>query len=176
MRAELKRLHATYGITTVYVTHDQEEAMALSDRIAVLDGGRVQQCDTPLRVYDDPHNLFVAGFIGSPPINVLAAVWRDGAAHPAPPGTAPESVIAIRPADIRVQAAADGPRLEAEVSLCEPTGSDLWVIGRWHGQPIVGRAAPGEAFTPGAKAHFAFAPERLYRFNRVSGARVRVER
>ncbi|MBI2290172.1 MAG: ABC transporter ATP-binding protein [Betaproteobacteria bacterium] len=69
MREELKRLHEAYRVTTIYVTHDQEEAMALSQRIAVLSAGRVQQCATPQQVYADPANLFVAQFVGSPPIN-----------------------------------------------------------------------------------------------------------
>jgi multiple sugar transport system ATP-binding protein len=72
-REELKRIHRLFGITTVYVTHDQEEAMALSDRIAVLDRGQIQQCDSPERIYTGPATLFVAQFVGSPPMNLIGA-------------------------------------------------------------------------------------------------------
>src|SRR5436305_181449 len=78
MRSELKRLHATLGITTIYVTHDQVEAMTLGDRMAVLSEGRMQQLGTPQDIYDRPANMFVAGFIGSPPMNLLRATARDG--------------------------------------------------------------------------------------------------
>ncbi len=78
MRAELKRLHARLGITTIYVTHDQVEAMTLGHRIAVLSEGRLQQLGTPQEVYDSPCNLFVAGFIGSPPMNLLRGRARGG--------------------------------------------------------------------------------------------------
>src|SRR6059036_41457 len=78
MRAELKRLHTRLGITTIYVTHDQVEAMTLGDRIAVMSAGRPQQIGAPQDVYDRPANLFVAGFIGSPPMNLLQGVVRDG--------------------------------------------------------------------------------------------------
>ena len=78
MRAELKRLHARLGITTVYVTHDQVEAMTLGDRIAVMSEGRLQQLGPPQEVYDSPSNVFVAGFIGSPPMNLLRGRARGG--------------------------------------------------------------------------------------------------
>ena len=78
MRAELKRLHQRFGVTTIYVTHDQVEAMTLGDRIAVMTGGRLQQLGPPQDVYDHPANVFVAGFIGSPPMNLFAADVRDG--------------------------------------------------------------------------------------------------
>ena len=78
MRAELKRLHQRLGITTIYVTHDQVEAMTLGDRIAVMSAGRLQQIGAPQEVYDHPANVFVAGFIGSPPMNLLPGPSRDG--------------------------------------------------------------------------------------------------
>jgi multiple sugar transport system ATP-binding protein len=73
MRAELSRMHQRLAVTTIYVTHDQIEAMTLGQRVAVMRDGRIQQCDTPRRLYDHPCNVFVATFIGSPPMNVLAA-------------------------------------------------------------------------------------------------------
>src|SRR5690606_2007030 len=96
-RAELKRLHARFGITTIYVTHDQEEAMALSDRMALLERGRIAQCGPPLELYRDPASLYVASFIGSPPINVLAAEGL-GDAVALPRGVPPRAVLAaMRP-------------------------------------------------------------------------------
>src|SRR5438034_7422948 len=81
MRAELKRIHQRLGITTIYVTHDQVEAMTLGDRIVVMSNGRVQQIGPPQEVYSAPRNLFVAGFIGSPPMNLLRGRTADGRIH-----------------------------------------------------------------------------------------------
>ena len=178
MREELKRLHEAYRVTTIYVTHDQEEAMALSQRIAVLSAGRVQQCATPQQVYADPANLFVAQFVGSPPINVIGGdAVRDV------PGAAPllakhanePLLLGVRPADVEVYPEPRAGTLAAEVTLIEPTGSDLWVVGRWRGQRIKGRAAPGARIERGATAHFNVPPERVYCFAAGTGGRVRVD-
>jgi len=160
MREELKRLHEAHGVTTVYVTHDQEEAMALSQRVAVLNAGRIEQCGTPQDVYADPANLFVAQFLGSPPLNVLE-------------GESPEVVLGVRPADVVVHAAPREGALAARVTLLEPTGSDLWVSADWRGSRIKGRAAPGAAPGRGATAYFEAPPERVYAFERATGARLR---
>ena len=111
MRFELRRLHELHGTTTVYVTHDQVEAMTLADRMAVMDSGRLQQVDTPLEVYRNPANAFVAGFIGSPPMNLLQGVAVNGRfsvgdteftlpAHLR--GCSGEGHLGIRPEDIEV--------------------------------------------------------------------------
>lgn len=173
MRAELKRLHAEYCITTIYVTHDQEEAMVLSDRVAVLNAGRIVQCGPPLEIYEDPADLFVANFIGSPPINVLDA--RDFPKLPLPVGLSPNDVlVGLRPADIRVSSVAHAEALAAEVQLLEPTGDALWVVGRLggNGQQIMGRAL-AEPPMPGHTGYFAYAPDALFLFERESGRRVR---
>jgi multiple sugar transport system ATP-binding protein len=81
MRAEIKRLHIAQSATTVYVTHDQIEAMAMGDRIVVMSNAEIQQIGTPVEVYHDPANLFVAGFIGSPGMNLVSGAYRDGAVH-----------------------------------------------------------------------------------------------
>jgi len=175
MRAELKRLHGEYRITTVYVTHDQEEALALSGRIAVLDRGRIQQCGTPEDVYADPANLFVAGFIGSPPMNMV-----DAALLMTVPGLRPavatvgarRTVAGVRPSEIGVEARCDGPGLPAEVLLLEPTGSDLWVTGCWQDQRIKGRAAPGQVIVQGATACFKISPEKIFLFDQATGNRI----
>ncbi len=159
MREEFQRLHAAHGITTLYVTHDQEEAMALSRRVAVLEAGRIAQCGPPQDVYADPASLFVAQFLGSPPLNVLA-------------GAAPDVVLGVRPADVLVHAGAREGALAATVALLEPTGSDLWVTGEWRGQRLKGRAA-GAAPERGATAWFSVPPERVYAFDAATGARRR---
>ncbi|UCE30303.1 MAG: ABC transporter ATP-binding protein [Burkholderiales bacterium] len=110
MREELKRLHQLHGITTIYVTHDQEEAMALSDRVAVLRAGAIQQCGAPQQVYDDPDNLFVARFLGSPPINLLgAAASRRVCAASGPVGVANVPGVRGLPGVLDVPCAPDVP-------------------------------------------------------------------
>ena len=176
MREEIRRLHETYGITTIYVTHDQEEAMALSDRMAVLRDGEIQQCDAPQAIYDNPASLFVAQFIGSPPINVLRAENLDEltrAGVPTRPTHTGEMVLAVRPADVIVHNDPRPDALDCEVLLSEPTGSDLWIIGSWQGQRIKGRAAPGFDIRRGTRAHFQMPKEKLYWFDVANGARIR---
>jgi len=175
MREELKRLHAELGITTVYVTHDQEEAMALSDRIALLNEGQVQQCATPAEIYAEPANLFVASFIGSPPMSLL-----DGAHCAGLPGLgeclgarrADSVTVGIRPADVRVSAQSAAHAIEAEVLLVEPTGADLWVVGVWRDQRIKGRADPGEHMVAGQQVFFTIRSECLYLFDKANGENV----
>ena len=109
MRSELKRLQADLGVTTIYVTHDQIEAMTLAHRVAVMNQGVVQQIATPREIYDDPANLFVAGFIGSPPMNMLEGAIADGA-FVVPEGRVavgafaprPAAVFGFRPEDARI--------------------------------------------------------------------------
>ena len=172
MREELKRLHEVTGTTTVYVTHDQEEAMALSQRLAVLESGTMRQCGTPDEVYRAPANLFVAQFIGSPPMNLFAPqVLR------ALPAIAPgitrfgdrELVLGVRPADIRVFAQHGENRLEVLARLLEPTGSDVWIVGEFQGQRMKGRVAADEPMAPGAPAFFEFPHEKIYAFDAKSG-------
>ena len=134
MRAELKRLHARLGVTTVYVTHDQVEAMTLGERIAVISEGRLQQVGAPQDVYDRPANVFVAGFIGSPPMNLLRATASGGTVTAGDlvlelPGVHDgELVIGLRPEALRE--ASDGlPSLELSVEVVEPLGDELIVRG-----------------------------------------------
>jgi multiple sugar transport system ATP-binding protein len=152
MRAELARLHARLGTTTVYVTHDQIEAMTLGDRVAVLRDGTVQQCDTPERLFDQPVNLFVAAFIGSPPMNLVPAEVRDGrlrfAGVEVPmDGSARvrdgEVVAGIRPSDLLpgwTEAGTGLPRLRATLEVVERLGSESLVIF-----PVEARRLEGEA-------------------------------
>ena len=134
MRAALKRLHGRLGVTTVYVTHDQVEAMTLGDRIAVMSDGRLQQLGAPQDVYDRPDNMFVAGFIGSPPMNLLRGRVRSGHATagdlvvPAPGVPDSEVFVGVRPESL--QPAVNGmPSLGFEVAVVEPLGDEVIVHG-----------------------------------------------
>jgi multiple sugar transport system ATP-binding protein len=139
MRASLSQLHARLATTTVYVTHDQTEAMTLGERVAVMREGRVQQLDTPQTLYQRPANLFVAAFIGSPSMNLVEAqldddtIAFDGYRFPLdrtnrPPATnGSRVVLGIRPEDFHI--ATNGlPRIDAEVAVVEDLGSDAHVI------------------------------------------------
>jgi ABC-type sugar transport system ATPase subunit len=134
MRAALKRLHARLGVTTVYVTHDQVEAMTLGDRIAVISNGRIQQLGAPQDVYDRPANVFVAGFIGSPPMNLLRGRVRGGQAIagdlvvPCPGVSDADVILGVRPECLRP--ADNGiPSLNFEVAVVEPLGDEVIVHG-----------------------------------------------
>tara|TARA_R100000365_G_C2743674_1_gene72402 strand:- start:1380 stop:2423 length:1044 start_codon:yes stop_codon:yes gene_type:complete len=141
MRAEIKQLHQRLGTTTVYVTHDQIEAMTMADRIVVMREGVVEQVGTPLELYDRPANLFVAGFLGSPSMNFLRGtmssngfVLDDGTAMPIGRQETSAVTYGIRPEDL-IQ---DANGIPAEVVLVEPTGVDSQVILRLGGQDLVG--------------------------------------
>ena len=134
MRSELKRLHARLQVTTIYVTHDQVEAMTLGDRIAVLSWGRIQQLGAPQDIYEHPANVFVAGFIGSPPMNLLRGTARGGTVvagdltlgRPGVPDGA--VVVGLRPESLRTSF--DGvPSLELRVDVVEPLGDEVIVHG-----------------------------------------------
>jgi multiple sugar transport system ATP-binding protein len=162
MRAELARLHERLGTTTVYVTHDQIEAMTLGDRVAVLRDGRIQQCDTPERLFDAPANLFVAAFMGTPPMNLVGAELRGGVLRLAGVevplagngGTAAAGVAAsavdgtviagVRPSDLLL-AGPDVdpglPRLRATLEVVERLGSESHVIFPVDAPALTGEAA-----------------------------------
>jgi sn-glycerol 3-phosphate transport system ATP-binding protein len=132
VRAELKRLHNRLKVTSVYVTHDQVEAMTLADRICVINRGEVQQMGTPHEVYERPANVFVAGFIGSPAMNLVPATVVDGQVQLAgcPVAPAPQAavdlVVGIRPEGLRIQP--DGrPGIPVTVDFHEPLGSHALV-------------------------------------------------
>ena len=142
MRAELARLHERLGTTTVYVTHDQVEAMTLGQRVAVMRDGRMQQVDEPQVLYHEPTNLFVAAFIGSPSMNLIEATISDGAAEfggyriPLDPSRTPpvgdgeQVILGIRPEAFEDAAFAEPglPQIEVTVAVLEELGSDVHVI------------------------------------------------
>ncbi len=139
MRGELARLHDRVGVTTVYVTHDQVEAMTLGQNVAVMRDGRIQQVAQPQALYREPVNLFVAAFIGSPSMNLVEAAVQDGSIQfagltlpaPAPSATrGKRMIVGIRPEHFEDTAFADPllPRLEVEVAVLEELGSEAHVI------------------------------------------------
>ena len=181
MRTEIKQLHQRIGTTIVYVTHDQIEAMTMASRIAVMDKGEIQQFDSPETVYNRPANLFVARFLGTPPMNTVPArLVRDGdslvaivgagqpgqATLPLPPQTAAvraymdrEVVLGIRPECIsdgaRRAAGIPATRIEAEVEVSEPTGAETIVLIRIAGVRLRARVAPDIKLRPGQSASFS---------------------
>ena len=139
MRSELSRLHDRLGVTTVYVTHDQVEAMTLGQRVVVLRDGVIQQVDTPQALYARPENLFVAAFIGSPAMNLVEATVADGRAAfagwdlPLDPARRPRDgrvILGLRPESFEDASLADGdlPTVEVDVTVVEELGSDSHVI------------------------------------------------
>lgn len=184
MRAELKKLHQELRITTVYVTHDQEEAMGLSERIAVLSQGVIQQCGSPYEVYARPANTFVGGFIGSPPMNFI----HGNAVSVQPPEinlngiivspmteslTEKKSVIAgIRPEDILVTDEKTDDCIEVDVTLMEPAGSFNWVDVMWNTIRIKGTAKVDADLRAGTKAFMKFSQNKIIVFDADSGKRL----
>jgi multiple sugar transport system ATP-binding protein len=150
MRAELARLHERLGVTTVYVTHDQVEAMTLGTRVAVMRDGTVQQVDTPQSLYRDPVNLFVAAFIGSPSMNLVEAELTDGSVEfagfrvPLSPERRPAGpssgtvILGIRPQDFEDARVADDalPAIEVEIAVVEELGSSTHVLFTIDAPPV----------------------------------------
>jgi multiple sugar transport system ATP-binding protein len=178
MRAEIKDLHHRLKTTTVYVTHDQIEAMTMADKIVVMNGGNVEQIGAPLELYDHPNNLFVAGFIGSPSMNFLKGQVQGGMfrigdiALPLPPnssGSEGRSVVyGMRPEHLRL--ASDG--VPGTIAVLEPTGSETQVIMRMAGTPVVGAFRERISAAPGEVLHVLPDPALVHLFDEASGARL----
>jgi multiple sugar transport system ATP-binding protein len=150
MRTSLQQLHRRIGTTTVYVTHDQVEAMTLGHRVAVMRLGRVQQVDEPGRLYDEPANLFVAAFIGSPAMNLVNATIDDDTLvvgsiripldrQRRPSAVGNQLIAGIRPEAFEDAAFAsrDLPQIDVEVEVLESIGSDAYVFFRVDAEPVV---------------------------------------
>jgi multiple sugar transport system ATP-binding protein len=167
MRAEIKRLHGELGATFVYVTHDQAEAMTLSDRVVVLHGGAIEQSGSPREIYDEPRTLFVARFVGSPPINEIA----PRLAFEAVPEHLQDADLAIRPEHVRVEEAPGNGLSQARIWVVEPLGPETWVTLDHAGTKIVGRAAPHFAARAGQDAYFALDRRHIHVFDRKTGRR-----
>ncbi len=186
-RTQIAELQRRLGITTIYVTHDQVEAMTMGDRVAVLDQGELQQVGAPLTLYDRPANLFVAGFIGSPAMNLMTATAIDGHAKvgdhllpieraAATQATGPIT-IGVRPEHWRVDPSGDG--LPMRVTVVEELGSDAFAHGTCDvaGTPstVTIRAESGGAINPGQLIAVRADPRHVHVFDTESGARLSSE-
>ena len=186
MRTELKNLHRQLGVMTVYVTHDQGEAMGLSDRIAVLEKGELQQCAAPREVYLRPANTFVAGFIGSPAMNIQSCpvtgerpltVDCNGMLLSLPEVVAPGArrlLIGIRPEDARITAVGTEGCSPVTVSVIEPEGAVNWVNVLWGGRMFRGISDPDDGISPGDQAFLSILREKISVFD--DGTGIRLER
>ena len=194
MRTEMKLMHQRLKTTTVYVTHDQIEAMTLGDKVAVMKDGIIQQFGTPKQIYNDPANLFVASFIGSPPMNFiplrlqrkdgrLLALLDSGQARcELPLGMQDagledrEVILGIRPEQISLAGTeANGlPTLRAEVQVTEPTGPDTLVFVNLNGTKVCCRLAPDVAPQVGENLTLQFDPAKVLLFDAKSGERLGV--
>jgi len=185
MRTEVKELHQRLKTTSVYVTHDQIEAMTMADRIVVMNHGVVEQVGDPITLYDHPENLFVAGFIGSPAMNFLdatikrnggapKAVAEDGTELPLPASAGgrdgQQIVYGTRPEHLHLTDGADG--IESEVAVVEPTGAEIVVVSRLAGHDIQVVFRERHQFRPGEKIRIAPDLDTVHLFDKDSGQRI----
>jgi multiple sugar transport system ATP-binding protein len=184
MREELKGLHQELGITTIYVTHEQAEAMSLSDRIAVLDKGLIQQCASPSDVYLLPSNMFVAGFMGSLPMDFIPAELTSAdpleidcngflfrpRLREKPAGR--KLVVGIRPEDLEVTPEKAENSVLIKVALIEPAGSFFWIDYVWNGTKGKGRSDVRTDIRPGMTAWMTFPVDKALVFDAGSGRRI----
>jgi multiple sugar transport system ATP-binding protein len=183
MRTELKRLHQAVKSTMVYVTHDQVEAMTMGDRIVIMNGGAILQVATPLEAYDKPVNRFVAGFIGTPPMNFFRGtltsnegrglVELDGGVklpltRSVPTGSNRPVIVGIRPEHIYLSAEGRGnrQRVPATIDVVEPLGRDVIVSARSAAGPFQLQAEIYAALRPGDNIDLWFDTDRIYLFDR----------
>jgi multiple sugar transport system ATP-binding protein len=179
MRAELKHMQNTLGITTIYVTHDQIEAMTLAHRVAILEKGVLQQLATPAEIYNNPANLFVAQFIGSPPMNVIegalegATFMTDGAKIPVSvSGRLEKAILGVRPEDCAVSTVAKG-QIKAEIYTTELIGDHTLVTLKTGSSMITVKAPKDFTGRTGDKSGVTFSKSQLFVFDGESGSRVR---
>jgi multiple sugar transport system ATP-binding protein len=186
MRTEIARLHRALATTMIYVTHDQVEAMTLGQRIVVMDKGVIQQIDAPMKIYERPVNLFVAGFLGNPAMNQFRGRVRDdglavegqSAALPIPSCTGlrgREIVVGVRPEDMHRVDAPELPhsvRLSATVELVEAIGNEAFIHARLGSWPLIVRASPYNLPESGAQITLHTAPERMHFFDATTGERL----
>ena len=183
MRTEIKELHQRLKTTTVYVTHDQIEAMTMADKIVVMHDGIVEQMGSPLELYDRPENQFVAGFIGSPAMNFLNGHLKVNGGQPyvetengsrlpissAPSGSDGRPVVyGVRPEHLDL--ASDG--IEAEVAVVEPTGSETQIVARIGSQELIAVFRDRHQVAPGDKIHLRPRAEVAHLFDKDTGRRL----
>jgi multiple sugar transport system ATP-binding protein len=181
MRAELKDIHARFKTTTIYVTHDQIEAMTMADLIVVLRDGLVEQIGAPLDLYDRPVNTFVASFIGSPSMNFIkGTISEDGATFStsggvrlplaAPTATRGAAIYGIRPEHLSVSTNGEG--LSLKVTNVEPTGAETFVQGEIDGQKVAAQLRERIVIHPGETLTLAFSARNNHVFDEASGQRL----
>ena len=181
MRTEIKELHQRLKTTTIYVTHDQIEAMTMADKIVVMRDGRIEQVGAPLELFDRPANLFVAGFIGSPSMNLLKGTMRggekpavdiSGTLFPVPPNASVADgravVYGVRPEHLEINA--DG--VPARISVVEPTGSETLVFLRFGDSEIVALFRERHDFKPGDTLHLKPRLDQVHLFDAGTGNRL----
>ncbi len=183
MRSEIRELHQRLKTTTIYVTHDQIEAMTMADSIVVMQNGYIEQIGTPLAVYDRPANTFVAGFIGSPSMNMI-----EGTAHRGEDGwhvavgdtrlsvgeneglnEGQAVLLGVRPEHLVLS---DSDGLPTKVNAIEPTGSEMHVLMRTNGTDVVSVSHERLQLTPGQEIFLSVAPGNAHLFDRESGMRI----
>jgi multiple sugar transport system ATP-binding protein len=180
MRSEIKALHQRLGTTTVYVTHDQIEAMTMADVIVVMQDGTIQQMGSPLELYDRPANRFVAGFIGSPAMNFLDGRVVEGAFVTPTGGRLPlpsnlrghdgaEVTYGVRPEHFLL----DAGGAEATIALVEPTGAEIQVMLEMGDRKITAVFRERHPFRPGDKVRLSADPAKVHLFDAAGGARVK---
>jgi multiple sugar transport system ATP-binding protein len=190
MRAELKRLHQDIKATTIYVTHDQVEALSLGDRIAVMQNGRIVQCDAPMNIYDYPANKFVGGFIGTPPMNFLPGVVAAadgqvtavvGESHIAPsaalrPALAAKNgqpiLLGIRPENLALAPAQGANTIRARVLVVEPLGSHKLLTMRIGSEISKVSVAADQRVAPDEDVWLHFDPDKIRWMDAASGEAV----
>ena len=186
MRTEIKALHQRLRTTSIYVTHDQVEAMTMADRIVLMCDGIVEQVGTPLELYDRPDNIFAAGFIGSPAMNFLPGVLRregnnihvrteTGVELPLPStagGSDGQKVVyGVRPEHLALGEGGGG--VPARVNVVEPTGADTFVFSEIGGTPICATFSERHAFKPGEMISLQLQLDVLHLFDSESGKVIR---
>ncbi|MGP5258250.1 ABC transporter ATP-binding protein [Brachybacterium paraconglomeratum] len=185
-RTQIASLQRRLGVTTVYVTHDQTEAMTMGDRVAVLDRGVLQQIDSPRRMYDHPNNVFVAGFIGSPAMNLLEEKLTDqgvqfgGAVLPVDRATLSDTdqstvTVGVRPEDLEL--VGDEQGIAVEVDVVEELGADAFIYGRRAGsdetaKPFIARVDGRRPPVKGETVYFRPKEGHLHLFDAKSGKRL----
>ncbi|MEI6302442.1 MAG: sn-glycerol-3-phosphate ABC transporter ATP-binding protein UgpC [Betaproteobacteria bacterium] len=178
MRTEIKALHQRLKTTSVYVTHDQIEAMTMADRIVVMNAGKVEQIGSPLDLYDNPANLFVAGFIGSPAMNFVPGKVNGNGGISVVPGieiplnagvkaeAGRDVIVGVRPEHLAVSASG----LPVEVVVVEPTGADTQIFCKLAGVDVTAVVRERHEFHPGETIRLA--PQLTFLFDPASGARL----
>ncbi len=181
MRVEMKKLHQRLGVTTVFVTHDQVEAMTLADRVVVMNSGRVEQIGTPDEVYHTPVSLFVATFIGAPTMNLLPARFENDTLRLGEIETTrvrkkgssgDEVTFGIRPEEVEIASGELPPGsvdLPATVEVVEPLGSDTLVFANVFGASVTARVRPTNRPAPGSQITLRIDPKRAHIFDARTG-------